>query len=281
MPATEPAPLADRANVPVIINDNAWYLHVPPSHEGPVELRRVLYPGIVMDTETGAQLSFDYANDTATINEWPKRDGKTVLVARWLVADWTDRFKMFDEQDKTQRPPEGGTLFVGSSTIVGWDLDKYFPGLNAINRGFGGSQFIDAIYYCDRVVTQYKPKTIVIYDGDNDITEQQSPQLVAANFEMLVRKIRDRLPESKLIVLSIKPSMSRWNVWGKMQEANTLIADIASKYSDVQYVDISGALLSSDGQPRKELFGPDELHLNADGYEAISAVLRPLLMPAK
>src|SRR5262245_13612394 len=54
---------------------------------------------------------------------------------------WEDDIKKFEAADKQMPPPQNGIVFVGSSSIVRWDLAKYFPeiGPKAINRGFGGS----------------------------------------------------------------------------------------------------------------------------------------------
>lgn len=54
---------------------------------------------------------------------------------------WEANIRRF-EQDRQKFPPKGGILFIGSSSIVGWKLDEYFPDLPVINRGFGGSQIV-------------------------------------------------------------------------------------------------------------------------------------------
>ena len=65
-------------------------------------------------------------------------------------------------------------MFLGSSSIRFWDLERWFPasrfpGLRATNRGFGGSQIADSLHYLDRIVWPHRPSTIVFYAGDNDI----------------------------------------------------------------------------------------------------------------
>lgn len=47
---------------------------------------------------------------------------------------------------------EKSVLFVGSSSIVGWMSADYFPELQVINRGFGGSHISDVLFYYDKVV---------------------------------------------------------------------------------------------------------------------------------
>src|SRR6187200_3014504 len=110
--------------------------------------------------------------------------GSLVLV--WMLradvpafqADpWAKEMAAFSEQDQ-KAPGIGGVVFVGSSSIRLWDLAKYFPNLSALNRGFGGSQMIDSVYHADLLVIRHKPRTVIVYAGDNDLAAGKSPQQV-------------------------------------------------------------------------------------------------------
>jgi len=39
------------------------------------------------------------------------------------------------------------------------------------------------------------------------------------------------------------------------------------------HIDVFTAMLGADSKPRAELFGPDELHLNREGYDLWKAVI--------
>ena len=130
---------------------------------------------------------------------------------------WEQTIEKFKEQDKKNPPPQNAVLFVGSSSIVGWDTKKWFPDIENINRGFGGSQINDSWYYADSIIIPYKPKTIVFYAGDNDAADGKPPEMIFVNFKAFVIKIRKALPETKLIYISIKPSIDRWKIWPQMQ----------------------------------------------------------------
>lgn len=194
---------------------------------------------------------------------------------------WEKAIRKFEEADARKPPALGGVLFVGSSSIRGWDLDKWFPGLGALNRGFGGSTYADAIFFADRIILTYRPKTIVIYDGDNDIANGMSPEQVFADFKALADKIRHGLPSARIIVLSIKSSIAHWEMWDEMRRTNELIEAFAETDPHIEYVDLATPLLGEDGKPRPELFKKDGLHLNEDGYEIWSSLLRPLLCPGE
>jgi lysophospholipase L1-like esterase len=193
---------------------------------------------------------------------------------------WEAQIQAFEEQDRANPPPEGEIVFVGSSSIRGWDLRKYFPDLPALNRGFGGSQIPDSTHYADRIIIPYKPALIVLYAGDNDIAAGHSPDQVSADFGRFVAKIEAALPEARVLFISIKPSLQRWHLVEKMREANRLIREQCAQDDHLTYVDIDTPMLAEDGKPRKELFKEDGLHLNAEGYALWTAILKPFLQPS-
>src|SRR3954465_3242868 len=72
---------------------------------------------------------------------------------------WEADIEAFEKQDQRNPPPAHPILFVGSSTIRFWKVSDAFPGLPVLNRGFGGSETSDVLYYFDRVVARYHPST--------------------------------------------------------------------------------------------------------------------------
>lgn len=185
----------------------------------------------------------------------------------------------FEKLDQDAPVCPGGTLFIGSSSIRKWDLTKYFPGMRALNRGFGGSQFSDCIHYADRILFPYKPGRIVIYEGDNDINSGKSPCQVLKDFEILFHRIRSELPDAKIYFLAIKPSVSRWKLWPEMQEANLKIKQTleADGSGQCHYVDVASPMLNENGEITDEWFVDDGLHLNEKGYELWTEILAGLM----
>ena len=190
---------------------------------------------------------------------------------------WEAAIAEFEAADRISPPPSGEIVFVGSSSIRLWDVEKYFPGLRIINRGFGGSQLSDAVRYAERIVIPYKPRIVVVYAGDNDIYGGMTSEEVAVNFEQFVRVVRAKLPEVRIVFIGIKPSLQRWDVVERMRLANEIIRGYAEHDDNIAFVDVDHAMLGWDETPRRELFVADGLHLTAHGYELWSALLRPLL----
>jgi lysophospholipase L1-like esterase len=192
-------------------------------------------------------------------------------------ARWKEDIARFEKMDRENPPPRGTVLFVGSSSIRMWDTDKYFPDMVTINRGFGGSHIIDSVYYADKIVIPYAPRVIVFYAGDNDIADGKSPEMLRANCKAFVIKVRQSLPETKIIYISIKPSIARWKLWPKMKAANVLIRDYCAGGRELVFVDVELAMLGADGKPRLELFMADGLHLSGKGYELWTSLLSPYI----
>jgi lysophospholipase L1-like esterase len=158
-----------------------------------------------------------------------------------------------------------------------WDLAKSFPGLTAINRGFGGSQICDATQFVDVLVVKYKPRLIVFYAGDNDVNAGKSAEQVHVDFRAFVARVRKSLRETPMVYISIKPSMARWAQRETQRDANRLIAADCAEDETLEFVDVWPVMLGEDGEPRKELFVEDGLHLNQAGYKAWAALVRPHL----
>ncbi len=193
---------------------------------------------------------------------------------------WKDAMAAFEKEDQSDPPPQDGIVFVGSSSIRMWDLPKSFPDLPVINRGFGGSELCDSVHYFDLLVARHKPRVVVLYAGDNDVAGGKKAEQILADFRAFVGQMKEKLPESRLVYLSIKPSLARWKLAEEMQEANQRIAaDCHPDKERLHFVDVWQPMLDADHKPRKELFLDDGLHMNDDGYQIWASLLVEELQP--
>ena len=192
-------------------------------------------------------------------------------------AKWEREISSFEARDRTNPPPKGAVLFVGSSSIRMWtNLAADFPTLQVINRGFGGSAVADTTHFAERIIFPYQPSKIVLYAGDNDIARGDSPEEVLQNFRELVEKVHAELPKAKIYFLAIKPSPSRWHLSPQSSEANRLIKKDCRFKPKLEYIDVWTPLMK-EGQPDPTLFLNDRLHLNGAGYERWAKVVRAAL----
>lgn len=191
---------------------------------------------------------------------------------------WAKEIAAFEKTDGENPPPHNAVLFVGSSSIRLWDTARAFPGMATINRGFGGSQICDSTHFADLIVVKHRPRVIVFYAGDNDIASGKSAEQVHVDFLAFLRKVRGSLPETPVVFIAIKPSIARWKLAEEMQRANTLIAAECEKVEELKYLDVWPAMLDEAGQPRKDIFREDGLHMNETGYALWNELLKPFVV---
>ena len=191
---------------------------------------------------------------------------------------YESEIRAFETADRATMPAPGGIVFFGSSSIRRWtSLTADFPGLPVLNRGFGGSTFPEANHYVARAVLRYRPRTVVVYEGDNDIATGRSPQQVVADYREFVRLVRDSLPNARIVFIGIKPSPSRWTQIDQQREANRLVREVVQADTLQSYVDVSTPMLGANGHPQPALFVGDSLHMTPAGYTIWRAQVAPHL----
>jgi len=176
----------------------------------------------------------------------------------------------FQKSDSIVMPPKGQILFAGSSSFTKWkDVAMYFPGYPIINRGFGGASLVDLIYYADEAIIQYQPSQVFIYCGENDMADVDtvSPATVLLRFKTLHTILLKKLPRTtKIIFVSLKPSIARWHLESKFIQANQLIEGYIATQKNIQYLDVHTAMLDENKEVLKDIFVADKLHMNPKGY---------------
>lgn len=193
---------------------------------------------------------------------------------------WKSELDAFARTDALWPPAADGVLFVGSSSIRLWpDLEQVFPLVPGIlQRGVGGSRLSECADLVPLLVLPYRPRMVVLYAGENDLADGSCPEEVLHHFIRFVDLVRAAQPATRIVYVSIKPSPSRWQRSREVRATNRLIAQHISKGAGMRFVDVFSPMLDACGSPRQELFLPDRLHLNADGYALWGEVLSPYLL---
>lgn len=198
-----------------------------------------------------------------------------------LAQEWEPSIRAFERQDKVHQVPPGVIVFTGSSSIAYWSsLVGDMKPLTVINRGFGGSEYTDVNHYADRIVIAYRPAAVVVYAGDNDLASpaRKTAQSVAQDVQQFVQIVHAKLPETWVYVVSIKPSILRWNVWPEMKQANQLIQDFLRTQDHAAYIDVASPMLGQHGRLSSDLFVGDGLHPSAKCYALWTSIIKPILL---
>lgn len=193
--------------------------------------------------------------------------------------EWANDMARFAAEDVATPPPDRPVVFTGSSSVRMWEtLATDFPDTTVLNRGFGGSQIRDAIWYADEIALRYRPRQIVLYAGDNDIAEGRSAAQVLADTQAFVTRIRASQPGTPIALLGIKPSPSRANLLDVQRDANHALRDWAASQRNIAYIDVFTPMLDAEGVPREDLFIADRLHMNVAGYALWREIIGPYLV---
>jgi hypothetical protein len=202
-----------------------------------------------------------------------------------LAQPFKQEIVQFQKSDSIVMPPKGQIVFAGSSSFTKWkDVAMYFPGYPIINRGFGGASLVDLIYYVDDAIIKYQPGQVFIYCGENDMADVDtlSPATVLQRFKTLHTILLKKLPRpTKIIFVSIKPSVARWHLESKFLEANKLIKAYIDNQKNIQYLDVHTAMLDENKIVLQDIFIADKLHMNPKGYLIWQKLFAPLLSMPK
>ena len=105
----------------------------------------------------------------------------------------------------------------------------------------------DVLLYLDDLVIKHKPRAVMIYEGDNDIAQGVPVPVVIETFEKVVTCILDAYGETRIYLISVKPSIARESFWGDMERVNRGMRKLAEQRNNVFYIDIATPMLNPDG----------------------------------
>jgi lysophospholipase L1-like esterase len=169
-------------------------------------------------------------------------------------------------------------VFTGSSSVRLWkNLQEEFPEIPIINTGFGGSQASDLLIHLEELVIRYSPEKVFIYEGDNDLFAGKEAAQIMKDIDMIVTRIHQNLPETNIVLISAKPSPSRWNMKTSYAVLNDLMRQYATAHQQVNFMNIWNVMLDKSGKPISEIFVADSLHMNAKGYEIWNKSVIPFM----
>ena len=193
-------------------------------------------------------------------------------------ANWMKRHDSFNARVK-----QGNVdlLFIGDSITQGWEgagkavwSEKYGK-RNAVNLGIGGDRTQHVLWRLDNGnIDGIKPKLAVLMIGTNNSGQNTSEQ-IAGGITAIVTKLRDKLPETKVLILAVFPRGADGTNKNRMvnEGANQIVAKLADG-KNIEYLDIGPKFLDDKGNLSKEVM-PDLLHLNPASYQIWADAIEP------
>jgi beta-glucosidase len=233
-----------------------------------------------MNVPTTIKLSLSLALLTTSLVSvtWAK-DQPSTLVPVPRDGGWMSRHESFNKRVK-----EGNVdlIFIGDSITQGWEgagkdaWAKHYGKRNAVNLGIGGDRTQHVLWRLDNGnIEGIAPKAAVLMIGTNNSNgADNTAEEIGAGIEAIVKKLREKLPQTKVLVLAVFPRGEKPN---PQREKNAKASEIASKLADNQnvfFLDIGDKFLTPDGTLAREIM-PDFLHLTPKGYEIWAEAVEP------
>jgi lysophospholipase L1-like esterase len=178
--------------------------------------------------------------------------------------------------------------FIGDSITQGWEgagsnvWKKFYGNRNCLNFGVGGDRTQHVLWRFENGQLEgLKPKVAMLMIGTNNSNKDDNTEAdILEGVQAIVKQIRERLPDTKLILLGIFPRGATFSTQrGKILQVNQALGKLADGKM-IYYIDFGSQLVETDGSISKEIM-PDRLHLSAKGYtiwaEAVEPKLKDLL----
>ncbi len=166
------------------------------------------------------------------------------------------------------------SLMLGSSSIMRLDPKKYINCVTWLNRGIGASTISDIKRYITISPLSITPPEILIYAGENDISQGLSARKTIQAYKELLLLLRDKYPDSNLHVIAIKLSPSRKSNWDKFRIVN----DALKTYlSHTQRSYFHSPNWDDKGYRNSNSFTDDGVHLTHYGYSVFTSGVNKLL----
>jgi lysophospholipase L1-like esterase len=195
---------------------------------------------------------------------------------------WKERAKLLD--DRVKETPDTQLLFIGDSITQGWEGEgkevwaKTYASRKAVNLGIGGDRTQHVLWRLQHApLDGIKPKAAVVMIGTNNSGgEENTPGQIAEGVVAIVKYLREKLPNTRVLLLGIFPRGENFNAQrGKLAQINQVLQKLDDG-KNVFYLDIGHRFLDENGMLSGEIM-PDYLHLSPAGYQIWADAIDPKL----
>ncbi|HNX66737.1 MAG TPA: GDSL-type esterase/lipase family protein [Bacteroidales bacterium] len=176
---------------------------------------------------------------------------------------------------------KGEIIFLGNSITDGCEWFELLGNSKCLNRGISADVTEGVLLRLD-AITRVKPAKIFLMIGINDLGRERSVDSVAANYELIIQRIKKETPKTTLYIESILPvnpaKPGKYSHTGKteqIKELNIKLKSLATKYN-CPFVDLFPIMADSQDHLKSE-YTLDGLHLTYKGYKAWADYIKPLV----
>lgn len=160
---------------------------------------------------------------------------------------------------------------IGHSILDQWNIHK-LAGYDVNNLAISGistQEYISEII--DKGLIQELGEYVIVMSGTNDIIHPDwTKQSVQENIQILVHKLKEISPESKILFLEVLPTALRAD--RKNSDIRDLNFYLEQKLTHIEWIETDEKF--SDKYSKLDLlYSHDGLHLNEQGYKLLESIL--------
>lgn len=172
---------------------------------------------------------------------------------------------------------KGGVLIMGSSTMDYWkDWQTDIGGRLGYNVGIGGTIVEDWLYAYDKLVKPFDPSIIIIFLGGNNINNMgHTGEYARSLMEKLLNKMHEDFPDAEIYYIYSMAVPSCYKGGKFNYEYGQFIDEMKELVANTEWLNGIDTFddLTRDGEAKKELYRPDGIHLNEDGYDVFAEII--------
>ncbi|WP_339249862.1 GDSL-type esterase/lipase family protein [Paenibacillus sp. FSL P2-0136] len=193
---------------------------------------------------------------------------------------------------------KGQTVMTGSSLMEFFPVNELQQTLEKLtviyNRGIAGYVTRELLEVLEVCVLALAPSKLFINIGTNDISSADGEyklEKLLANYNEILTRIRERLPECKVYVMAYYPVNAKAEFPGMdeemrenyfrtrtnaaLLEANSAVEQLAGKHG-YEFINVNEGLMDAEGNLKEE-YTMDGVHMYANGYSVVLDNLKKYL----
>lgn len=205
----------------------------------------------------------------------------TILVNMFNKAMYR---KIIDYKVLNEFAPENPIVFLGDSLTDLYPIHEFIHDERIVNRGIANETTYDIMGRIEDVIS-LKPRAVILLAGINDYLRKgvKSPLIVSQNVIGIVEKLKETIDDVRLVSLypvnKKKLKISGFYLRKVNNKKIILTNEYLKKYcrkNGIEFIDMYPKLTDETLNLNKD-YTIEGLHLNLNGYDAVTPVYREIV----
>jgi len=227
-----------------------------------------------------APFVFFSASTAQVAQETADETDKQVIVHRVYFPRYYERVEQFRNEASITSED---IVFLGNSLTENGKWGEYFPSQKIVNRGIIGDEAL-GIY--DRLyqILPGKPKKIFLQTGANDVSHDLPVDSIVERVALIVDKIREESPDTKLYLQSSLPINESFGRYKKMTGKTNVMPQLSKRLEqlavsrNIVFINLFPLFTQPDTNVLREDLTHDGLHLKKEGYQIWKKAITPYIL---